>query len=122
MNTRPPSPEAIRKSIDHLRNGKLTEIEHETRTEILELALTRVETMLPDEVKQMLASYSPQVVESYGLLLRWQAERATYRQPVEATDESQEVQATSGGQQNLTPATSLSEAADNDEEEYGTRR
>lgn len=121
MNARPPSPEAIRKSIDDLRNGKLTEVEHDTRTEILELALTRVEAMLPDEIRQALASYTPQVLESYALLLRWQNERATYPQPVDVTNEHDEAQDLSMGQESLAPATRISVAADNEDEEAFAR-
>src|SRR5450755_479170 len=85
MSTTPriPSAESIRQSMDDLRSGKLSAVDHETREEVLSLAQMRIEAVLPDEVRAQLAQYSPQVVEAYGLLLRWQAERGQYPPPQE---------------------------------------
>lgn len=91
MSTSPriPSPESIRQSMDDLRSGKLSPVDHETREEVLNLAQMRIEAVLPDEVRTLLAQYAPQVIEAYGLLLRWQAEREKYPQPATKEGETQ---------------------------------
>ncbi len=84
MNTpRIPSPESIRQSMDDLRGGKLSPVDHETREQVLNLAQMRVEAALPAEIREQLAQYPPQLLEAYGLLLRWQAERDQYPPPRE---------------------------------------
>ena len=84
-----PTAESIRQSMDDLRGGKLSEVEYETRQEVLALAQARVEAVLSDEVRVLFAQYSPQIIEAYGLLLRWQAERDGYPQSVDGEGEEQ---------------------------------
>lgn len=85
-----PSPESIRQSMDDLRGGKLSSVDYETREEVLSLAQVRVEAALPDEIRAQIAQYPPQLIEAYGLLLRWQVERGQYPLPQdEGADDGQ---------------------------------
>lgn len=108
-----PSPEIIRQSMNDLQSGRLSPIDHETREEVLDLAQTRVEAAFPNDLKARLAQYPPQLLEAYGLLLRWQAERGQYPAPQEEGKEQEEAPAipTSASQptpvqQNTTPSPS----------------
>ena len=123
QSPRIPSPELVRQALQGLKEP-LAADERESREEILQLAQERIEQVLPGEVRQALASFPPQVIEAYGLLLRWQAERGQYPQSTlaEVQDEKRvdvqpTVQTTSTRRAYSSPDGSMKFEADTDEEQ-----